>query len=954
MRVTTGWILAIACLAPPARGQAPAKAPLDHLAYDQWRTIEDEALSADGRWLVYRLVPQQGDASLTVRDVLGDRTIEAARGLGPRFTDDTGFLVFRIAPEYAAMRAAKHAKKKRDEMPRDSLGVLDLATGAVLRAADVKSFAVPEDGPPIVAYLSALPDSAADAAAPPPDSAGADSAARPKARTAEQIGTPLVLRRFPDGVEFRFPFVTEYVFAKDGRRLAYVASTRDGAGDGVYLVDVAVGVARAIASGRGTYQSLAFDEAGEQLTFLATRGDPDAKPPAFGLFHWRAGEESARVTAEAGTPGVPAGWTVSRHEAPSFSRDGRRVLFGTMPRPAPEVEDTLLDEDRIALDVWHWEDPDLQPMQLRRVKQDQERSYRAMVDLRADRVVQLATEAVPEVTIGARGNAAVAVATADRAYRKLSSWETPGFRDVYLVDVATGARRPLLTRTRSNVSLSPEAKYAVWYDYDARAWFAAETEGGAPVNVTRDIPHALYDEEHDSPSEPSPYGVAGWTTGDGALLVYDRHDIWVVDPSGRRPARSVTEGKGRAEGLRFRVVRVDREEDAIDPATPMLLAAFDYRTKTAGFSRDRVNGAGPPERLVMMERRFSQPVKAERADRLLWSRESVAEFPDLWVSGLGMEEPRRVTDANPQQAGYRWATVELIEWTSADGSPLQGLLYKPDDFDPSRKYPLLVNFYERDSDNLYAHHPPIPHRSVIRPTFYASRGYLVFMPDVRYRVGYPGQSALDAVVPGVLRLIQQGFVDEARIGVQGHSWGGYQIAYLVTRTNLFRAAAAGAPVANMTSAYGGIRWESGMSRMFQYERTQSRIGATLWEAPMRYIDNSPLFALDRVETPLLILHNDNDGAVPWYQGIELFVGLRRLGKPAWLVNYNGEPHWPSSTYAKRRDWNIRLQQFFDHYLLGAPAPVWLAEGIPAVEKGKTLGLDLVTESREGVATNGGR
>ena len=229
---------------------------------------------------------------------------------------------------------------------------------------------------------------------------------------------------------------------------------------------------------------------------------------------------------------------------------------------------------------------------------------------------------------------------------------------------------------------------------------------------------------------------------------------------------------------------------------------------------------------------------------------------------------------------------------------------------------------------------------MIRPTFYASRGYLVFIPDVVYRTGYPGQSAYDAVVPGVLHLIAQGYVDPDRIGVQGHSWGGYQIAYLVTRTNLFRAAAAGAPVANMTSAYGGIRWESGMSRMFQYERTQSRIGATLWEAPLKYIDNSPLFALDRVETPLLILHNDHDGAVPWYQGIELFVGLRRLDKPAWLINYNGEPHWPSSTYAKRRDWNIRLQQFFDYFLLGAPAPVWLAEGIPATEKGRTSGLEL--------------
>jgi dipeptidyl aminopeptidase/acylaminoacyl peptidase len=221
---------------------------------------------------------------------------------------------------------------------------------------------------------------------------------------------------------------------------------------------------------------------------------------------------------------------------------------------------------------------------------------------------------------------------------------------------------------------------------------------------------------------------------------------------------------------------------------------------------------------------------------------------------------------------------------------------------------------------------------------------VVFVPDVVYRTGYPGQSALDCVVPGVLELIRRGFVDPERVGVQGHSWGGYQIAYLVTKTNVFRAAAAGAPVANMTSAYGGIRWESGMSRMFQYERTQSRIGRTLWDAPLRYLENSPLFWADRIETPLLILHNDNDGAVPWYQGIELFTAMRRLRKPAWLVNYNGEPHWPLP-YPKRRDWNIRMQQFFDHYLMGAPEPEWLAKGVPATEKGRTLGLELVTEGK---------
>jgi dipeptidyl aminopeptidase/acylaminoacyl peptidase len=299
-----------------------------------------------------------------------------------------------------------------------------------------------------------------------------------------------------------------------------------------------------------------------------------------------------------------------------------------------------------------------------------------------------------------------------------------------------------------------------------------------------------------------------------------------------------------------------------------------------------------------------------------------------------------MSDANPQQAEYLWGTAELVHWRSSDGKELDGILYKPENFDPARQYPMMVYFYEKMSDGLHAYRTPGPGSSSVSISFYVSRGYVVFVPDIHYRVGYPGESALDCVVTGVLSVLDKGFVDPKRIGVQGHSWGGYQIAYLVTQTDIFAAAEAGAPVSNMTSAYGGIRWGSGMSRMMQYERSQSRIGASLWEDQRRYIENSPIFWADKINTPVLILHNDEDTAVPWYQGIEFFVALRRLGKPVWMLNYNGEPHGLRK-YQNQKDWAERMQQFFDHYLMGAPAPVWLEEGVPAVVKGRRLGLELI-------------
>ncbi|HEY8506504.1 MAG TPA: prolyl oligopeptidase family serine peptidase, partial [Gemmataceae bacterium] len=428
--------------------------------------------------------------------------------------------------------------------------------------------------------------------------------------------------------------------------------------------------------------------------------------------------------------------------------------------------------------------------------------------------------------------------------------------------------------------------------------------------------------------------------GDKALLVYDKHDVWAVDPRGELPPACVTDGAGRAGGLRFRRVRLDPEERAIDPERPMLLSAFHLTTKATGFYRDRVHGTDKPQKLVLLNESLGRPEKAEAADRLLFTRSTFRKFPDLWVSDGDFKGMARVSDANPQQKDYLWGTAELVEWNSLDGERLQGILYRPEGFDPKKKYPMLVYFYERLSDTLHRHFVPAPGSSSINISFYVSRGYVVFVPDIPYRVGHPGQSCLNAVLPGVMKLVNEGFVDKARVGVQGHSWGGYQVAYLLTRTSLFAAAEAGAPVSNMTSAYGGIRWGTGMSRMFQYEKTQSRIGGTLWDAQQRYIENSPVFWADRVETPLLLMHNDQDGAVPWYQGIEMFVALRRLGKPCWLVNYNGADHGLRRDEDKR-DWAVRMQQFFDHYLKGAPPPVWLADGIPAEKKGRTLGLDLV-------------
>ena len=954
--------LVLAAAAAPAAGQeVAARKALDHDAYDIWNRITGQTLSDDGGWALYGLTSEANDPSVTVVSLNGGATHRFERAEGARFDDGSRYVAFTIKPSKAAVKAARQRRTPAAQMPPDTLGILDLQTGTVTRVPRLRSFRMPDEATAWIAYQLGREPEQRDTVArqdtarpapgavqpprvepgrmpePPVGEARQDTARRAERRREE--GYPLVVRNLATGEERRIEDVVAYEFSDDGARLVYSRSNRAGDVDGVYVMETRTGAITTLARGKGEYKQLAFDDAGRQVAFVANADEFAQPQPSWKLYYWDGRASAARVIAAPTAAGIPTGFWVA-DAALRFSPNGQRLFFGTAPRPEPEPErEPDPTEERVVVDVWNWKDPLLQPMQLRQLDDERRRSYNAVIHLRDNRVVQLARPEIPSVNVAQLGDGDVAIGTSNLPYRQEISWGESG-TDVYLIDVRTGEATQLLEYVRSNAGLSPDGRYITWFDGEKQAWFLIDLRDRSVRNISEQIPHPVHNEQHDSPSLPGPYGAAGWTTGDAQYLIYDRHDIWAIDPTGRSAPRNITEGVGRRDNLRFRYVRLDPEERAIDPNRDILLSAFHLWQKDDGFYRDRVAGQQQPARLIMAAKSFGNPRRAEDADVLMLTRSDFQEFPDLWVSDMSFRDMTKLSNANPQQAQYRWGTAELVDWRSGDGEVLQGVLYKPEGFDPARKYPMMVYFYERLSDQLNSYFIPAAGSSSINISFYVSRGYLVFTPDIPYRVGYPGESAFKAVVPGVLSLAARGFVDEKRIGVQGHSWGGYQIAYLITKTDIFRAAEAGAPVANMVSAYGGIRWESGMSRMFQYEKTQSRLGGTLWQSPLRFIENSPIFWADKVNTPLLMMHNDEDGAVPWEQGIEYFVALRRLGKPVWMLNYNDEAHGLRKE-VNRKDWAVRMQQFFDHYLLDAPPPVWMEFGVPALQKGKNLGLDLV-------------
>jgi dipeptidyl aminopeptidase/acylaminoacyl peptidase len=957
MRRSTVLALAGALLATSAAAQ-DARRPLTPADFDTWRSVQGESVSDDGRWVVYSLVPQVGDGEVVVRSTDGSVTHRHPRGwigrpqtrpgaLGPgaawtappaQLTADARWAVFTVEAPRAEHDAARRARRKPEQMPKPSLGIMDVASGRTALVPRVKSFRLAEENGRWLAYLlepdtaaAARPDSAAPvpaAAATPGGTArpvSADTAGRAKKK---DFGSTLVLRDLRTGAETRIDDVLAYAFDRDGRWLGYVVSSKaKPATDGAYVRSLEGGRTHALMTGVGTYRNLTFDEGGTQAAFLSDAEDQARDTPRFALYHasLRGREPRARTLVRA--YGAGEGRLVAERGTVAFSDDGERLRFGVSAVPLDSIPADSLAEKAV-FDLWHWRDPRLQPQQRVEAGDDRSRALPAVYHLASSRFVVVGSDSLQDVELddGLR----VAIAENPLPYAVSAMWGEGG-SDLYVIDTRTGLRRKVAERVQWEARLSPEGRYVLWYGGD-RAWHAWDVAAGREADLTGRLGVRFDQETWDTPGLPAPWGVAGFTGGDRSVLVYDRFDVWELDPAGRRPARVVTDSAGRRGGLVFRVVDLDPGEAAIRPDEPLLLRAVDQETKASGYWRDRLGAAAPPVRLVMADRQLGNPRKAEDAEVYVFTQQTVRDFPDLWASGPEFRDAVRLSEANPQQARFLWPSVELVRWRSDDGVELQGLLYKPEGFDPSRKYPMVVYFYEQLSDNLHQYRMDVP-RNTIQPTLYASGGYLVFMPDIHYTEGYPGASAMKSIVPGVQSLIARGFVDEDAVGVQGQSWGGYQVAYMITRTPMFRAAMAGAPVANMTSAYGGIRWGSGLARSFQYERGQSRIGGSLWERPWHYIENSPLFSADRVSTPLLLMHNDGDGSVPWQQGIEMFVALRRLEKEVYLINYNGDEHNPTKR-ANQLDIAIRMMQFFDHHLRGRPAPEWMVRGVPFLQKGR--------------------
>ncbi len=894
---------------------------LDHEAYNEWRRIKSTSITRDGKFIAYHLESNgEADDILMLHDKNGKQILRYHRGTAPIFSYGNDQLYFTIKPHLDSLKELRRQKVKDEALPKDTLAVYDLEGGRLYKIPRLKSYKVPKKWNGWYAYQY-CPE--------------LDSAKQKNGAKEEEKSYPLVIKKNDGSGQVEFPAVSDYLLSEKGGKIAFVSKGDSSFLQGVYVFDTAKEQLIPAFRAKGKYYSMAWDETGSQLTFVSDLDTTKALIRYPNLHYWKG--DSAMIVASGPSNGKDKNLFISEDYANQFSKDGNSLFFGLKEKPI--VQDTsLLEEEIVNVEVWTYKDKKLYTHQKIDKEQDAKVAYAAVYDTNSGKIIQLGSSQVPQVLFGNEGNAGHCLGINDDPYKERISWEGfPPYSDIYAIDKSTGSSTLIKSEVRGEFKISPGGKYAYWYDVIDSAWFTYRFDTKKIHQVTTNENVPFFNERNDVPDFPDPYGIMAWTEGDEKILIYDRWDIWEVDPEKKVPMKRLT-SNGREKEIKYRYVKLNEEERFIRKGQNLLMKAFHEETKAMSLHGLKYQSGAQLVEYVAGDYLFDNFLLAQDSKEILFSRENFNSFPDLLLTDNFFKKHSRISNANPQQKDYQWGSIELHRWVSLDGEELEGMLVKPPGFDPSKKYPLLVNFYEKSADNLNVHRDPFPHRSTINYSFYASRGYVIFNPDVHYKIGYPGESAYSCVISGVNSLIEQGFIDKGRIGVQGHSWGGYQVAYLVTKTDLFKCAEAGAPVPNMISAYGGIRWWTGLSRMFQYEHTQSRIGGTLWEYPQRFIENSPIFYIDRINTPLLIMHNDEDGHVPWYQGIELFVALRRLGKPSWLLNYQGEPHWPQKLQ-NRIDFNIRMQQYFDHYLMSGPLPKWMEEGVPAVKMGIEQGLD---------------
>ncbi len=799
-------------------------------------------------------------------------------------------------------------------------------------------------------------------------------------------GTDLILRKMADGTNLNIGNVYQYDFDPTGTLLGYSVDAAGRMGNGVYVTTLATGAVRVLDTATKEYDALTWRADSKDL--LVLRGEKpagkDLKENT--LLVWKDVTGAKTEWDLSKDSSAPAGFVLSEFTAPRWSQDGSKIFFGIREQQdaAPDVRALGgaaggggpggpapggagggggaaaggAASDQANLDIWHWKDAELQSEQMLRIAQARRATFASVFHVGSKKFVRLADDTIPTVSVTADDQ--LAIGADANPYELDFSEGQPSRADYYAINTATGARTLLAKRLFRTFGPSPDSQ---WFLYlEAGHVIAHNLVTGKKVTVDA-ATKSFLNTDDDHAAEKSIWGLAGWSKDGKAVLLYDKYDVWSLPLDGTK-GTMLTAGAGANEQVVLRLAgTLNRTEPelsdlydslmpaddafqgpgrgggagnaAVDLSKPLALTAYGDWTKKSGYWQIPAGG-GQPARLIWDDRSIGGAVKSKGGDRVLFTQQRFEEFPDYWATNAAFASPKKLTDANPQLAEYAWGSKKLIDYTNSKGKKLQATLALPAGYEPGKKYPMLVYIYEIMSNTHHQFSMPTyddrPHMST-----YASDGYLVLQPDIVYEIGKPGTSAVDCVTAAVKKVIELGYADPARIGLQGHSWGGYESSFIVTQTNMFAAVVTGAPLTNLTSMYNILYKQSGAWNGGILETQQGRLGAnvTPWNAPALFERESAVFQVAKIQTPFLIMQGTADGAVDWNQGLEYYTAARKAGKNVIFLSYPNEPHH-LAIKANQIDFLTRMKQYFDHYLKGGPEMEWMKNGLPQTKKGAPI------------------
>ena len=961
---------------PAPGGSTASKKALSVEDYTRWRSVTGEAISADGKWVTYvyqltNVPPTETKPVLHVKNLETSQVVEVPNATGGTFSDDSQWIAYLIDPTGGrggragrAGRAGGTAQteqagrgEQRPAEPRRA-ELRNLSTGVVKSWQDVASVEFSSTSTHLMLRRR------------PPQAAGGGGAGRgggeggqtqaeggAAAEPTGPRGVDVIVHNLATGRDLLLGNVGESAFNKTGNLLAYTVDATVKDGNGLFAIELATGRIHSLDNDAKVYSRLTWNKTGTALAVLKGAEVEKMRERANVLL---AFPDMAKTTTDAAAPapivldpakasGFPDGWVVSERAAMEWSADGRRVFFGAKPQvPAPESNQRRTTDEAADVDVWNSIDERIQSLQMRQAEADRNRTYQQAFDVTAATYIRLADETMRELDVADEGKWAVGRDV--RGY--IHDFNRPA-ADFYRVDTTTGERTLMLKGqlTGSNVfGISSNGRHFLyWKDAKIQAFNldtgASRTLGGnARVDFT--------DREFDRPGPRPAYGIAGYTTDGSAVVVQHRYDLWVL-PFDGSAGRNLTNGAGSKDEIRFRYVRTEPDDELggggggrggrgggasqkIDLTKPVTLSAYGEWTKKAGFY-ELANGQLKP--LVYEDAAFSNPTRAKKAEKFLLTRQTFVEFPDLRVSGPGFADAVKITDANPQQAEFQWGRRILFDYQNRDGVRLQGILALPDDYKQGEKRPMIVTFYEKNSQNLNRYSAPSYLTGMgSSPIQAVTEGYLTMLPDIHFRTGSSHTDMLECVEAAVKKVIEMGYADPTRIGLNGHSYGGEGAAFIGVRSKMFAAVAMGAGVTDLTSDFTQswgwtyqVNSGSGANGFDYYLFGQGRWGFAPWDNPEVYRFESAITHVKDALPPFLIMHGTADPTVSFSEGMNFYQALRYYGKRAVLLAYPGEAHGLRGM-ANRKDLTVRFFEFFNHYLKGAPAPEWLSKGVPYLEK----------------------